>query len=241
VKLLGSQAYKSPTFMNYALERSIDPANRVRPEISNAIEAEVGYVLPAGLQLVVNGFLSTINHPIIYGYDAATGNESYFNRGRTGTYGGEAEVRFGGRNVAASTSYSYYHALANIPEDYRVAGGGGATLGAPQHKGVVRASWRPTRHWLFGVTAIGTGSRYAVTGINPADQTYLVTTVGARLLLGLSTRYQDLGIRGLHLGLTVNDLLDSRDVFVQPYRGGHAPLPGVGRQVLLSLGYAWER
>ena len=241
VKLLGSQAYKSPTFMNYALERSIDPANRVRPEISNAIEAEVGYVLPAGLQLVVNGFLSTINHPIIYGYDAATGNESYFNRGRTGTYGGEAEVRFGGRNVAASTSYSYYHALANIPEDYRVAGGGGATLGAPQHKGVVRASWRPTRHWLFGVTAIGTGSRYAVTGINPADQTYLVTTVGARLLLGLSTRYQDLGIRGLHLGLTVNDLLDSRDVFVQPYRGGHAPLPGVGRQVLLSLGYTWER
>jgi hypothetical protein len=39
-----------------------------------------------------------------------------------------------------------------------------------------------------------------------------------------------------------NDLLDSRDVFVQqPYRGGHAPLPGVGRQVLLVLGYAWER
>jgi hypothetical protein len=105
----------------------------------------------------------------------------------------------------------------------------------------VRASWRPARHWLFGATTIGSGSRYAVTGINPADQRYLVTSVGARVLLGLSARYQDLGIRGLLLGLTVNDLLDSRDVFVQPYRGGHAPLPGVGRQVLLSLGYAWER
>jgi outer membrane cobalamin receptor len=241
VKLLGSQAYKSPTFMNYTLEHSIDPANRVRPETTNAIEAEVGYALPAGLQLVVNGFLGAIDHPIIYTYDPLTGKESYFNRGRTGSYGGEAELRFGGGNLAVSTSYSYYHALPNIPEDYRVAGGGGATLGAPQHKGVVRASWRPTRHWLFGATAIGSGSRYAVTGINPADQTYLVTTVGARLLLGLSARYQDVGIRGLHLGLIVNDLLDSRDVFVQPYRGGHAPLPGVGRQVMLNLGYAWER
>lgn len=36
-------------------------------------------------------------------------------------------------------------------------------------------------------------------------------------------------------------LLDSRDVFAQPYLGGHAPLFGVGRQILLSLGYAWER
>jgi hypothetical protein len=80
-----------------------------------------------------------------------------------------------------------------------------------------------------------------VTGINPVDQSYLVTTVGARLLLGLSARCQDVGVRGLLLGLSVNDLLDSRDVFVQPYRGGHAPLPGVGRQVFLSLGYAWER
>jgi hypothetical protein len=85
------------------------------------------------------------------------------------------------------------------------------------------------------------GSRYAVTGMNTVDQTYLVTAVGPRLLLGLSARYQDLGMRGLSLGLVANDLLDSRDVFVQPYRGGHAPLPGVGRQVLLSLGYAWER
>jgi len=241
VKLLGSQAYKSPTFMNYTLERSIDPTNRVRPERTNVVEAEVGYALPAGLQLVVNGFLGTIDHPIIYAYDPVTGKESYFNRERTGSYGGEAELRLVGGNLAASTSYSYYHALPDIPEEYRVAGGGGATLGAPQHKGVVRASWRPAHRWLLGATAIGSGSRYAVTGINPADQTYLVTTVGARLLLGLSARYQDVGIRGLHLGLTVNDLLDSRDVFVQPYRGGHAPLPGVGRQVLLTLGYAWER
>jgi outer membrane receptor protein involved in Fe transport len=240
VKLLGSHAYKSPTFMNYALERAIDPANRVQPERTTAVEAEIGYALPSGLQLVVNGFYCTIDRPIIYGYDQATDEESYFNRGRTGTYGGEAELRLGIRNLAVSSSYSYYHALANIPEDYR-ASGDGATLGAPQHKGAVRARWRPTSHWLLGATAIWMGSRYAVTGMNTADQTYIVTAVGPRLLLGLSARYQDLGLRGLSLGLVANDLLDSRDVFVQPYRGGHAPLPGVGRQVLLSLGYAWER
>ncbi|HEX7597896.1 MAG TPA: hypothetical protein VF518_06750, partial [Polyangia bacterium] len=36
---------------------------------TNAIEAEVGYALFPRLRFVVNGFLGTIKHPIIYSYD----------------------------------------------------------------------------------------------------------------------------------------------------------------------------
>jgi hypothetical protein len=241
VKLLASRAYKSPTFMNYTLEHAIDPSNRVRPEETDVMEAEIGYELPSGLQLVTNGFVGIIENPILYTYDPATGSESYFNGGRTGTFGGEAELRWTGKTASLDCSYAYYHALSGLPDDYRVDGVAGATLGAPQHKGVVRGSWRPTRHWLVGGTAIAFGKRYATTGFNTSDQTYVITSIAPRLLLGLSLRYRDLGLRGLLVGLTVNDLLDSRDVFAQPYLGGHAPLPGVGRQVMLSLGYGWER
>jgi outer membrane receptor protein involved in Fe transport len=241
LKLLASQAYKTPTFMNYALERSIDGNNRVRSERTTALEAEIGYALPWGLQLVGNGFFMSIKDPIIYSYDAASDRESYFNRQRTGTYGGEAELRWTASNASLGVSYSYYHALSGIPVDYRVEDGGGATLGAPQHKGVVRATWRPLRHLVLGATAVGFSRRYAVTGINPSDQSYVITSLAPRVLVGFSARYQDLGMRGLLVGLAVHDLLDARDVYAQPYQGGHAPLPGVGRQILLSLGYAWER
>jgi len=243
-KLLASRAHKSPTFMNYTLERTIDPSNQVRAERTDVLEAEIGYLLPSGLQLAINGFLGVIENPIIYTYEPKTGLESYFNRGRTGTFGGEAEARWTGKTASLDCTYAYYHALSGLPEDYRVGGGGGATLGAPQHKAVFRGSWRPMRqwrHWLLGGTAIVFGKRYATTGFNNSDQSYVITSLAPRLLLGLSVRYKDLGLRGLLVGLTVNDLLDSRDVYAQPYLGGHAPLPGVGRQVMLSLGYGWER
>jgi hypothetical protein len=42
---------------------------------------------------------------------------------------------------------------------------------------------------------------------------------------------------GLEPGAGVRDLLDAGTVFVQPYPGGHAPLPGNGREVWLRLRY----
>ena len=92
--------------MNYILEQTIDPSNRIRPEQTDVLEAEVGYLLPAGLQLVMNGFVGIIENPITYVYDPTTGVESYINGERAGTFGGEAEVRWTAKTASLDASYS---------------------------------------------------------------------------------------------------------------------------------------
>jgi len=56
-------------------------------------------------------------------------------------------------------------------------------------------------------------------------------------MLNLFASYDDLLAPGLVLSLGVHDLLDSGYDFVQPYAGGHAPLPGPAREWVLRLGY----
>ena len=44
-------------------------------------------------------------------------------------------------------------------------------------------------------------------------------------------------IKGLTVGLGVYDALNQKFKFIQPYDGGHAPLPGPSREIIFRLNY----
>ena len=60
------------------------------------------------------------------------------------------------------------------------------------------------------------------------------------MLLNASVRVDDVPLKGLNFSLGVYNLLGVDYRFVQPYTGGHAPLPGFGREVMLKIGYLFE-
>jgi hypothetical protein len=44
-------------------------------------------------------------------------------------------------------------------------------------------------------------------------------------------------VPGLELGAGVYDIADQRYEYLQPYNGGHAPLPGPGRELVFRIAY----
>ncbi|MBK6685582.1 MAG: TonB-dependent receptor plug domain-containing protein [Deltaproteobacteria bacterium] len=235
-KLLASQAFRTPSFMNKSLEKAVDPNNRVKSERTTVLEAELGYQLDEGLQLTANTFYALVKDPIIYTFVADADAEAYLNRGQTATFGAELEARANQEWVDGMLSYSIYRSAGEIPEEYRVPDSK-ALLGAPQHKVTARLIFKlpyqlrvtPTLAWSFG--------RWAYTAASPMAPEQLAHEV----LVGLAATASDVGVSGLDLALIAHDLLDQVEAFPQPYSGGHAPLSGSGRMMMLRLSYEYGR
>lgn len=236
-KLLAAQAFRMPSVLNKSLEKVVDPNNEVTPERTTVIEAELGYQLAGVGRVTVNGFYTQIDDPIIYTYDEAADQETYFNRGQTKTAGAELELASQLGPVRTTLGYSFYAAVGDAVEDYAVPGTS-ALLAAPQHKLVARLSWEVARKVIVAPSLVLMAGRYAYTPTSPDAPEALPTEA----LVGLTVSAEDVGgLSGLGLALSGHDLLDTVARFPQPYAGGHAPLFGSGRQVMLRLSYAYER
>ena len=59
----------------------------------------------------------------------------------------------------------------------------------------------------------------------------------SQVIANVFASYRDLGIKGVEAGIGGYNLLDSKILFMQPYDGGHAPLRGATRELLLRVGY----
>jgi len=235
-KLLAAQAFRTPSFQNKSLERAVDPDNRVKRERTTVLEAELGYRILDGLQLTVNGFFTRLDDPLVYVYDEETELETYFNGDASNTAGAEVQLAFVSAWLETSASYAYYAALGDVIEDYAVPGKN-VRLGAPQHKLTLWASWKFLPGFRFTPTLIWQAGRYGFT----VEDEEAPVKIDDQVLLGLSVTAQDVLLTGLELGLFAHNLLDQTQTFIQPYFGGHAPLPGQGRQIMLRLAYRYDR
>ncbi len=57
------------------------------------------------------------------------------------------------------------------------------------------------------------------------------------ILASVSVFYRDLVLDGLDATIAVHNVLDTHYRYIQPYDGGHAPLPAPGREVFARLSY----
>lgn len=231
-KLLAAQAFRTPSFRNKTLNKD------VRIERTTVFEAELGYTLPSGFSVTANGFVTMVRDPIIYFVEETTVNgqmieqEGYRNQNETATAGYELQAQLEVNRFRGFLSYSYYQRILNPVRDYEVPDTR-SLLAGPRHKITARLTiellnWlraTPSLSWMI--------DRHAFTPRDPNRPLRLPNEA----LLGLALNAEDIGVRGFDVGVVGHDLLNQTEAFPQPYAGGHAVLPGRGRQVMLRLSY----
>jgi outer membrane receptor for ferrienterochelin and colicins len=119
-----------------------------------------------------------------------------------------------------------------------VPGEPGPLLALPQHKVVARGSLELGSRVVVGPVATWLGPRHAFVRYDEAGAP-VSERLPPEVLLDLALLVRDIGVKGLSLSLSGHDLLDSNPGYAQPYDGGHAPLPGPGRE--LGLRVSFER
>lgn len=235
-KLLAAQAFRTPGIQNESLDKQIDPTNEIERERTTVFESEIGYQLMEGFQITANGFYTIIEDPIIYVFEEEGNLESYFNRDKLETAGGELQLTYRGRHLQGEMGYGTYFEVGKDIEDYAVEGST-ARLGAPQHKITARISWEPLPGFRITPVAVFQAVRYGFA----TPEAEAPERLDDQLFLGVGLTGEDVGVTGLDLGLFAHNLLDETSTFIQPYTGGHGVLPGPGRQFLLRLSFQYER
>lgn len=228
-KLLASGAYRAPSIENVNYQ-----ATTIRPERTWVFEAEAGWQLSDLVYAAANAFDVTVLRPIVFSFD---GTDVYTNGEKTGSRGVEAQVQLRSARASASLSYAFYTARGrNAVPAYAVASSRDLLVGFAGHQIVASAQLHPVARVVFSPAVTYLSHRAAYDGTELPGAPAL-GGVGPRVQLDLFAAVRDLGAKGVELGLGVRDFLDQGAVYVQPYPGGHAPLPAGGREVWLRLRY----
>ena len=230
-KLLASQAFRAPGIENINLN------DNIKPERTTVFEAELGYKLTDHLFVAANAYDITIKQPIIYDYDPTSMKEVYLNGDKTGTRGVESELRLRYPRGYVSANYSYYTsagkndvAVYQVPTDDKVM------LAFPAHKVTVNGNVNMWRTLSLNGSLIGMSERWGyLTG--DATGTPMLGKLPAALQINTYLLYRDLGWKGFDVGVGGFNLLGQQVPYLQPYNGGHAPLPGSSREIIGRVSY----
>jgi outer membrane receptor for ferrienterochelin and colicin len=234
-KLLFGRSFRAPSIANI---NSADSSG-IRPEYSDVVELEAGYKITKNSFFTINLFDITTTKPIVFYASIAdsTGeiSEYYTNFGSGGTQGLEAEYRLKTKKIDFFINYSYYTAKNKTRISYYQAGNGYSLLGFANHKINLSATYHFTSDLSLNTTATFYGKRWAVTGLDSTGNSIYSETEN-KTLINIFINYQT-PVKGLSVGTGVYDALNQKFTFIQPYDGGHAPLPGPSREFILRIQY----
>lgn len=229
-KILYGKAYRIPLpWQAYSRVITFWPENKLEPELAGTAEFEVGYKINNNIKVKVNAFFIDIDKPISY----LSSDNSYHNFGRIQSLGAEAELTAQYRKSKAFLNFSYNKPGSKTSEPF-VTADKEHFLAMPTFKiniGGFREFGKftvgPTITWLsesfgesqdhaHGLTVGYDNSRYAPV-----------------LLTNLNIAYKGL-LKNVTINLSAYNIFNEKYLFVQPYYGAHAPMPGNDRQVTLG-------
>lgn len=225
-KLLYGRAYRIPTlFQNF--ETDYLGLNLV-PETANTLEVELGWTSPRGLAARVNLFTLTVDD--IIAFSGAT--NTYANSGSVKTRGAELEVRWVRKDVNAFLNGAWYEPRSGSSMAFTDETGK-KLLGMPQLKFNAGVVWHPGRFTLTP-TVTWLGERRGQTANSLMSGVAETERFPSVFLAGLSA-----GValpRGFEISAAAHNVFDEDYALLQPYYGGHAPMPAGDRHWTLSLG-----
>jgi hypothetical protein len=79
-------------------------------------------------------------------------------------------------------------------------------------------------------------SRYAYNSIDEKGN-LLLQKYGPEVLGNIYFRYKNLFVKNLELGFGAYNIFGIHNQFIQPYNGGHAPLPDKSREFIFKVSY----
>jgi outer membrane cobalamin receptor len=227
-KALYSLAFHSPSVENISRYSSTS----ITAEKTTVIEFEAGYQITSFLSFTANVFDMTLKNPIIFSIDRILRRSTYSNGSRSETKGFETELRLKIKHVNSTVTYSYYQADRNEIFDYTVIGNDKILLGFPQHKITFNGSVYLNSALTANCTATYLSERYADNNTTRAQY-----TIAPQLLVNLFISCKNILADGITFGAGVYDLFDTRYSFIQPFKGGNAPMPGPSREILIKFAY----
>ncbi len=226
-KLVYNQAFRTPQIDTIAAAGQAGIT--ISGEESQALEGELGYQLSESLYLQGNLFWMEVDDFIVY-------NPTKFandNSGTISTYGGEVMLRLQKDWGSLSTAYSYYRTDQNSVDVMSVAGHSEATLGIPNHKLTVLGTLDLTETQSINVSGTIIGPRYACVG----DPDFVCGTPKRLNPEYDFTVFYTRKLDKMTYSIGVANLFDSDVDYIEPYMGGSAPIPGLGRSLFLRLAY----
>jgi outer membrane receptor for ferrienterochelin and colicins len=226
-KYIYNRSYKAPSI------EQISSGVNVRTEEADVYEIEIGREFRPTLYGGINLFDIQLSHPLIY----VSQDGTIRNFEDIDTRGAEVEGRLHGRWGDVTARYSFYTAADGLPENYAVPGVERVVLGFPAHKVVLLATLRASSALTVSSSMIFTSAKYAYTHVDETSGEPRVSRLGPEAPVDVYARYAGLFTKRLSAGLGVSDLFGANHVFVQPYNGLHAPLPGAGRELVLRIEY----
>ena len=118
---------------------------------------------------------------------------------------------------------------------YDAGAGSDSLLAFAPHKFTLNASLKLSPHFSVNPSAVYYAGRRGYYAMDPADLTYPFTHYTRKfndiLLANLNFSVKNLLSGRMELNLGVFDILNSGYSYIQPYNGGHAPLPGPSREL----------
>lgn len=251
VKALFGQNFRAPSIENIRLNPNI------KPELTTALEIELGYQLQYNMFVSANIFNVSISDAIIFG------GGGYINYARTQTRGVELEYFFKDTWGSVNVNYSFYLASNDGLSDsvrmqnpyrvwsYRTNTNGkqetlftndNVVLGFAPHKITLNSSFNLSDVAVglsINPSFVFLGSRYAVSTLKLfVEGAQTVQETKSVALLNVFIHYKNaFKVQGLDMGVGVYDALGSNYDFVQPYNTGNAVLPGSSREIVLKASY----
>ncbi|OGR78541.1 MAG: hypothetical protein A2X32_04620 [Elusimicrobia bacterium GWC2_64_44] len=222
-KAIYSQAFRAPAIENIRLNPGIDPEKAVSTEF------EAGYKASDTLFFSGNLFHTTIKRPIVF--TVVNGEETYLNYDRTGTLGGGFGVKYKSKGLRADLNYLYQNTHFNRVDIYAVPGSGSYMLAFPRHKLTLNSSLPLAAGLSLNPSAVHVSKRYSYGGGGT------LKVFGERTTVNLNLQLKGRPLARLTLNLGVRDIFNSNYSYLQPYDGGHAPLPAPARELFLKAVY----
>jgi outer membrane cobalamin receptor len=229
-KALFSTAFRAPGIENINLA-----AGELEPERTRVFEVELGAEVGAHAFVAVNAFDIAVDDPIVYFYDAVTMAEGYANFPKMGSRGVELEARVKHARGWLNASWSFYDLAGKNEVDlYAVAADDSVALALPAHKVAAAGSLKIWRGLSLSPSVVVTSARHGfLTGDGMGTGTQ--GEIGAQVDLSVFAAYAL--PQGLRFAIGARNLLDADNRFLQPYDGGHAPLPALGPEILATVSY----
>ncbi|MCW3077201.1 MAG: TonB-dependent receptor [Bacteroidetes bacterium] len=230
-KALYSNAFRAPSIENISAADSTG----IKPELTQVLELELGYQVTRKSILTVNLYDIETKSPIIYYTSQDSSNtDLYRNFGRAGTQGIEAEYRIKDRWGSIAINYAFYSAANKEKVALYRTQNTSSLLGFSNHRVNLNASWNLSKKLSFNTTASLYGPRWAITSLDTIGNS-VQELLKPTFLLNFFVRYMP--VNGLSIGAGIYDVLNQKFSFIQPYDGGHPPLPGTSREFVFRLQY----
>lgn len=229
-KLVYNQAFKTPQFDTLA--SAANAGNEISgTETTSVWELEAGYQWDQNLAVTANLFWMEVEDYI--GFNPQTASNTTL--GDIATYGLETQAQWQSEHFAMTISHSYFTLGQNSIGDIGVAGDKDAVLGIPNQMFKLNLSYFTDRQSSFNLSAQQLFGRYACV----EDLNFICgepQKLGNESLIDLFYRFNT-GRWSLSAGLS--NVLDEKQYWVQPYRGGQSPIQGQGRRLMLDVSYSF--